>query len=69
MRFTLCLAAALTVSFAARAETLSLRCTIMRDGEKPYAGYVWVDMPTRRAKSSAWGGQSSQRMSIETRLL
>ena len=58
MRFTLCLLAALTVSLAARAETLSLRCTIVRDGEKPYAGYVWIDMSTRRALEQWFpGGQ------------
>jgi hypothetical protein len=58
MRFTLCLAAALTASFAARAEVLSLRCTITREGQTPYAGYVWIDMPTRRALEQWFpGGQ------------
>jgi hypothetical protein len=58
MRFTLCLLAALMASFAARAEVLSLRCTVTRDGEKPYAGYVWIDMPTRRALEQWFpGGQ------------
>lgn len=58
MRFTLCLIAALTVSLAAQAEVLSLRCTIAREGAKPYAGYVWIDMPTRRALEQWFpGGQ------------
>jgi hypothetical protein len=63
MRFTLCLLAALTVSFAARAEVLSLRCTITRDGEKPYAGYVWVEMRSRRALEQWFPG--GQRGAIE----
>jgi hypothetical protein len=31
------------------AEIQSLRCTITPDGGRPYSGYVWLDMPNRRA--------------------
>ncbi len=41
--------AALTSSSAC-AEVLSLRCTVTPEsGKAPYNGYVWIDMPNRRA--------------------
>ena len=33
----------------AYADVQSLRCTITPDRGRPYSGYIWLDMPNRRA--------------------